>query len=136
VPLDIIDQIKQHGYSSDPEKIWDSIRGILKKVPKGRLYYNRIPTILQMLGYQKTINFNDQNSVVRDIVLEFKKINARYEQLKSGFSSRKYFPSLRFIAFKLLEKHGAQFEYKIPYVRTPRKEVLLESIWSEISFPN
>lgn len=134
VPKEIICHIKEEGYNTDPEFVWDSIRDTLKSIPKGRLYYNRIPTILQILGYQRKIDFKDQNHVIRDICLEFRKINAKYEQIKSMFGGRKYFPSLRFIAFKLLQKHGANFEYKIPFVRTPRKQVLLETIWNEITF--
>lgn len=134
VPSEIISKIRQIGYNTDPDYIWDSIRTTLKSIPKGRLYYNRIPTILQILGYQRKINFKDQSQLIQEIVLDFRKMNAKYEQIKSRFGDRKYFPSLRFIAFKLLQKHGAVFEYKIPFVRTPRKQVLLETIWNEISF--
>ena len=43
--------------------------------------------------------------------------------------NRVYFPSLRFIAFKLLQLHGIEFKYKIPFVRTPRKLKAMEQIW-------
>lgn len=135
VPVDIIDTINEAEYNSDPAYIWDSIRDILKTIPGGRKYYNRIPTILSMLGYKHKIDFQDQDYVIRDICLEFRKINAKYELIKSRFENRKYFPSMRFIAFKLLEKHGAHFQYRIPFVRTPRKQVLLEELWIQISFP-
>jgi hypothetical protein len=135
VPEDVIETIKETEYSTDPLYIWDSVRDILKTIPNGRKYYNRIPTILSKLGYKHKIDFQDQDYIIKDICLEFRKINAKYELIKSRLEGRKYFPSLRFIAFKLLEKHGAEFQYRIPFVRTPRKQVLLESIWDEISFP-
>lgn len=135
VPESIINVIKEYNYNTDPAHVWDSIRDILKKIPKGRTYYNRIPTILSMLGYKHKIDFQDQDYVIKDICLDFRRINAKYELIKSRLENRKYFPSLRFIAFKLLEKHGAHFQYRIPFVRTPRKQVLLETIWNEIAFP-
>lgn len=135
VPDSIMETVQESEYNSDPEHIWDSIRDILKKIPQGRKYYNRIPTILSKLGYELKIDFQDQDYVIKDICLEFRRINAKYELIKSCLT-RKYFPSMRFIAFKLLEKHGAEFQYKIPFVRTPRKQVLLEEIWTELSFPN
>ena len=64
VPNEIISQIKQEGYNTDPDHIWDSIRDTLKSIPNGRLYYNRIPTILQILGYQRKIDFKDQSMFI------------------------------------------------------------------------
>ena len=132
VPKIVIDYIIEEGYDENEEKIWDSIRDILKK-RNWRIYYNRIPTILQILGFSRKIEFGDKNSFVRDVVADFKILNYRFEMRKDGMIGRKYFPSLRYIAFKLLEKHGAQFQYRIPFVRTPRKMKMLEDIWNEIN---
>jgi hypothetical protein len=132
VPKMVIDYIVEEGYDDDVEKIWDSIRGILKK-RNWRIYYNRIPTILQILGFGRKIEFGDKNSFVRDVVADFKILNYRFEMRKDDMVGRKYFPSLRYIAFKLLEKHGAQFQYRIPFVRTPRKMKMLEDLWNEIN---
>ena len=98
-----------------------------------RLYYNRIPTILQILGYARKIDFNDLNCFVIGVVDEFKKINYKFDLVKIGLEDRTYFPSLRFVAFKLLQKHGAEFQYRIPFVRTPKKLELLEKLWDIIS---
>lgn len=130
VPQHVVDTIQQEGYNSHPDLIWESIRTILKK-HKWRTYYNRIPTILQMLGHQEKIEFGDNNAFVRELVNDFKKVSQRFEQLKPTLG-RSYFPNLRFIAFKLLERSGAQFQYKIPFVRTPRKEKMLNELWELI----
>jgi len=39
-----------------PEKVWDSIRKILKKTGYTN-YYNRIPTILEVMGYEYKIDW-------------------------------------------------------------------------------
>lgn len=131
VPPEVVETVRNEGYDENPEKIWDSIRSILKK-HQWRMYYNRIPTILQMLGYQEKIDFGDSNAFVRQLVLEFKQISQKFEQEKSNLE-RTYFPNLRFVAFKLLERSGAQFQYKIPFVRTPRKEKMLNELWEILS---
>ena len=128
VPKFIIEHIQSTGYDKDPDFIWDSIRTILKN-KKWSLYYNRIPIIIQIIGYNRKIDFGDSNEFLENVVTDFKMISSRYEQLKSSIG-RSYFPSLRFIAFKLIIKHGATFQYRIPYIRTPRKIDLLEGIWS------
>ena len=129
VPKRIINYINLVGYNKSPELLWESIRRILKE--KGwRLYYNRIPTILQLLGESKTINFQDQALLISEIVNDFRKLSASFDR-RPG--TRKYFPNLRFIALKLLEAHGAVFEYMIPFIRTPRKIATMESVWRELA---
>lgn len=78
VPKDVIDEIKKVGFSQDPDKIWNEIRGILKK-RKGRKYYNRIPTILEILGFQKV--GVDKNSLVNEIIDDFRIISGESERL-------------------------------------------------------
>ena len=127
VPRLVMDTIRVQGYDSDPSKIWNSIRSILKA--RGwRLYYNRIPVILDKLGYHLRINFNDQHAFILMIVNEFRKISAKFEEIKDRLE-RSYFPCLRYIAFKLLKEHGAVFEYDIPFLRTPRKEKMMDELW-------
>ena len=65
VPKDLIEDIKKIGFTTNPDLIWNEIREILKK-RKGRKYYNRIPTILEILGFQKV--GVDRNSLVLGIV--------------------------------------------------------------------
>lgn len=127
VPRTVIDHIKERGYDHNPVRIWDSIRTILKE-KKWRQYYNRIPIILNQLGYQEKIEYGDQNAFVLELINEFKKISHRFEEIKETLK-RKYFPNLRYVAFKLLQEYGATFQYQIPFLRTPRKEKHLDELW-------
>lgn len=128
VPRLVITTIVQKGYDPHPDRVWNSIRKLLKE-HNWSLYYNRIPVILEQLGYKRKINFNDQNAFVLHIVNEFRKISARFEELKPQLE-RTYFPNLRYVVFKLLQENGATFEYSIPFLRTPRKEKVMDEIWS------
>lgn len=127
VPRMIILHLKSVGYDRHPDRVWDSVRSILKKNNWSQ-YYNRIPIILDQLGFDRKINFGDSNAFVLNIVNEFRKISARFEELKPHLV-RCYFPNLRYVAFKLLIEHGAVFEYKIPFLRTPRKEKVMDELW-------
>ena len=55
--------------------------------------------------------------------------SGRFNERKAELG-RVYFPSLRFVAFKLLEMHGVTFGYKVPFVRTPRKLKAMEATWA------
>lgn len=127
VPREVIETIQEVGYNSDPAFVWDSIRGILK-TKRWRKYYNRIPVILDQLGFGGKIEFGDQHEFVLMLMNEFRKVSARFEQIKRDLD-RSYFPNLRYIAFKLLEEYGAEFQYRIPFLRTPRKEKAMDDLW-------
>lgn len=71
----------------------------------------------------------DKNSLVRGIIDDFRIISGRFNERKEMLG-RVYFPSLRFIAFKLLEMHGIKFGYKVPFARTPRKLKAMEVTWA------
>lgn len=130
IPRLVIDTIEIEGYDDHPDRVWNSIRDILKR-NKWSHYYNRIPVILDKLGYKRKINFGDESEFVRHIVNEFRKISARFEQMKSQLT-RAYFPNLRYIVFKLLQENGAEFEYAIPFLRTPRKERMMDDLWEQL----
>lgn len=127
VPRLVICTIKQEGFDDHPDRVWDSVRSILKK-HKWSHYYNRIPVILDQLGFKRKIDFGDSNAFILNIVNEFKKISAKFEDLKPHLV-RCYFPNLRYVAFKLLIEYGAIFQYKIPFLRTPRKEKMMDDLW-------
>lgn len=133
VPPDVVEYIVNSGFDRHPDRVWDSIRTILKqkKDKKWTRYYNRIPTILQILGFERKINFGDQNSFILELVNDFKKVQAAFERIKPTLS-RTYFPNLRYVAFRLLQQHGAMFEYRIPFLRTPSKEKMLDELWNLI----
>lgn len=62
------------------------------------------------------------------IIRDFQCLSVRFERIKLQLN-RVYFPSLRFIACKLLEAHQVTFEFRVPLVRTPRKLKSMEKIW-------
>lgn len=127
VPRLIIVHIQAVGFDPHPDRVWDSVRSILKKNQWSN-YYNRIPVILDQLGFERRIDFGDSNQFVLELVNEFRRISARFEELKPTLV-RCYFPNLRYVAFKLLVEHGAVFQYKIPFLRTPRKEKQMDELW-------
>lgn len=126
----IILDIQYAGYNKDPRYVWESIRMLLKA--KGlRQYYNRIPTIIQRLGLPYRINVQDPRAIVED----FKALHYAFDHTSL---ERKYFPNLRFICFKMLERHGAEFGFHVPLIRTPRKLQPLQDLWFHLldSLPN
>jgi hypothetical protein len=127
VPRVIVLHIQSVGFDQHPDRVWDSVRAILKKNNWSQ-YYNRIPIILDQLGFERKIDFGDNNAFVLNLVNEFRKISCRFEELKPQLV-RSYFPNLRYVAFKLLQEHGAVFQYKIPFLRTPRKEKMMDELW-------
>lgn len=131
ISKEVISDIKNIGFNSDPRYVWDSIRSILKQ--KGlRKYYNRIPTIIQRLGLPYRIHVKDPLEVVND----FKAVHCAFDQ--QTLPDRKYFPNLRFICLKMLERHSATFGFRVPLIRTPRKLKPLQDLWVQLidSLPN
>lgn len=46
---------------------------------------------------------------------------------------RAYFPNLRYVALKLFEKEGMEFQYRVPMLQTRRKIVQLNNMWSSLA---
>ena len=123
VPDHIVSLVK--AYYKEGE--WDGVRKILKHY-KLRLYYNRIPYILQQI--------TKLNSVGKVTAIQYQKIQYNYrwfciwyEQHKSKFQ-RLYFPSMRFIALKCMELADVPLNYEIPLARTERKYKQLMVLWN------
>lgn len=111
---------------TDQPDLWNQARKILKHY-KQRLYYNRIPFILQQItktNSSKKIHADQYRAIMAD----FERFCFLYEQHKH-FMNRKYFPNMRFIALKLLAHHGVTFNYEIPVARNKQKRKELEEIW-------
>ena len=126
---EVLELVRHYGYDEDRGRIWESIRGTLKRHGLRR-YYNRIKTIICILGWEKKVVV--QNSILEDIVKEFKRMSRWFDNEYVG--SKKYFPPLRFIALKLLIVHGEWFSYEVPLVRTERKKKPLQEIWEELFY--
>lgn len=108
--------------SKDP---WNDCRKILKHY-KQRSYYNKIPMILRNM---KIKGFIVKGNLIEELVNEFRSISLKFEEYRD-LHDRSYFPNLRFIVIKLLEKHGVTSIYTIPKMRTDRKHRSLDQLWN------
>ena len=109
--------------NKDRGQVWNSCRKLLKEYGWSK-YYDNIPYILQRVGYEYKIIFNGN---IDDIMNDFQKIVWKFK--KDGFKGRKYLINYRFIALKLMERHGVVFEYYIPKLQTSRKIPEFEQVW-------
>lgn len=106
------------------QHIWKNTRATLKACGY-RKYYNRIPRILFLNGYQKMIKLSSE--IYERILIRFQQLEYLFDQQ----TERKYFPSLRYVCFKLLQEEGLDHQYPIACIITYRKQVLLDSFWNK-----
>jgi transposase len=115
-----------------PCLMWDTIWKVLK-TNKISNYYNRIPAILKRLKLSSPTN---NRCIYNYVVEDFKMLDRVFKIVKRDMK-RSYFPSLRFIALKLLQRHGYQLPINIPFARTPAKikrlEEDYETLWNKVS---
>ena len=132
VPLEVLALFDEYGL--DDDNLWESVRFTLK-VNGMRKYYNMIPTIVKKLGGYESIYWGNDYAVLTSIIDHFKRMSIKWDSKEESWVAYKremgwrYFPLIRYIAFKLLEEHGAEFEYYIPRIRTLRKIPKLEKMW-------
>jgi len=130
--MELIVDLRRYGYDARPTHVWESIRGFIKQSEYGNIYYNRIPSIMHMMGLRMRIDVKNNHAFIKSIVDEFRVVNARFDRLED---KPKYFPNMRFIALKFLHDFGAKFDFDIPLIRTKRKLKPLEIIWNSIKLP-
>jgi|APGre2960657404_1045060.scaffolds.fasta_scaffold01276_7 hypothetical protein len=125
--IDILDEIAHElpiniSYTP-PCMIWNAIWEVLK-TNKFSKYYSRIPTIIKHLNLTE---YKSKNSVMvfLKVMDDFKEMDRIFNIVKDTMS-RAYFPSLRFIALKLLDRHQFTLPIAIPYARTAVKVDRLE----------
>lgn len=106
--------------------VFQNVRKILKHYGM-RIYYNRIPFILQAIGLSKSPKPTNQQ--YRDIMVEYDRFHEWFMNRRTGLR-RYYFPSMRFLALKWLHQFSIELPYRIPLARTNRKEKELEEIWT------
>jgi len=129
IPLEVVCSIRHYGYDKEPEKIWNSIRKILKCLDWSK-YYNRIPGIIELLGHGKG-KFDFE--VIQRLFLKFRAMSVRFDSLDK--ESRKYFPNLRYVALRMLDEAGVGFAFHVPWIRTKRKEKVMQDIFSLLTLP-
>jgi hypothetical protein len=109
---------------------WNDTRKILKHY-KQRRYYDNIPMILRQLKHDRCftqVNFD----VLESVVKMFMHLSDKFERTKQEYS-RRYFPNIRFIVFKILDAHGIKPNYPVPQIRTTRKQKSLEALWVSLT---
>jgi hypothetical protein len=107
---------------------WENIRRVLKKSKLPKLY-NQIPLIIRKLGKGNCIEFENFHQSYIAILKEFNRIHYKFNCKE--YERKRYFPNLRFVALKLIEKYGGKFLIDIPFIRTKRKYKVLEKIINE-----
>lgn len=128
VKQEVVDELEfLLGYDHlDSKTVWNVIREWLKS--RGlRKYYNRIPQIIFRLGYPVLEGYSVEKYWW--ILEDFEKMHKKFEKKKGVV----YFPNLRFISFKLMEKYGIRYTFHVPMVRTKRKQLRLDILWCELN---
>lgn len=111
-------------------KSWEDIRAVLKQQGASR-YYNCIPSIMAHLKLERPITLDWDHFLFEKMICDFKHFQCEYAKCKP---SNKYFPSLRYIAFKILQDNDADFN-DVQFIRTRRIEDKLDKIWDAIRWP-
>ena len=112
-------------FDFDEKDIWEVIRGYLKKMGLKR-YYNRIPSIIWRMGYDVLDGYSWTKYL--SILDDFEKMHKKFVK-GAGLV---YFPNLRFICFKLMEKYGIRYRFYVPMIRTFRKRARLDELCEEL----
>jgi hypothetical protein len=129
VKKEIVEECEVLDGLEDVERTWEVVRSYLKRIGK-RKYYNRIPMILGKLGYPILEGYTWEKYL--EMLNDFEKMHQKFMK-RDGVS---YFPNLRFICFKLMEKYGVRYRIKVPMVRTLRKKERLDLLWDELNSEN
>jgi hypothetical protein len=128
-PSKIIKIVRNHLKPSvRRSSLWNQVRHALKQNNLS-LFYNRIPLLIKL-----TIGLKPRGvtyDAVQKILNDFNFFHYQFNNHLAERWSRKYFPNLRFIALKLMQKHGITFPYKVPLVRTCRKKKYLEGLYAQ-----
>ncbi len=117
--------------SLDPASplIWTQVRRVLKTEGALRTYQNSIPTIIRKLGGPPVIRWEWEQYL--EVMSDFCRLSVKFDQSRALGSVRRYFPSLRFIALKLLRISGAVFNVPVPLAVVARKVREMEEWWYE-----
>lgn len=115
-------------------QMWETVREALKE-HRYHIYYNRIPAILASLSMIQYKIFANEGKF-SNILADFDRMHQVFAKIKHTLH-RKYFPSLRYVALRLMEKHNVRQPFEIPLTRTVQKRAELaeiyDAIWSYIT---
>lgn len=113
----------------DGGNVWDVVRGYLKQNGL-RCYYNRIPQIIFRLGYKVLEGYSVEKYWC--MLEDFEKMHLKFDAMEKE-DGVVYFPNLRYICFRLMEKYGVRYTFKVPMVRTMRKKPRLDTLWDVLN---
>lgn len=116
-------------------EVWDTARQLLKQ-NKMQIYYNRIPSILDDMDFFKTKLPPFPGCLLIRVLDDFTRLELAFQRIKTTLK-RKYFPNLRFVALKLMDKYQIPYLHDyIPKTRTSKKNIeltaLYEQLWLEV----
>lgn len=108
---------------------WDKVHKILRD-HKYQVFYNRVPAILEIFE-PVSISFKGIITpiIFHKILNKFRKMDTIFNKEKKNLG-RKYFPSLRFIALKLLDEYGIKLPITIPLTRTTARLTSLTNTYN------
>lgn len=112
----------------DQDRLWEEVRRILK-TNGWRLYYNRIPAILARLHLVP--RSPSSTGTFQRIMEDFKRMHHVFSTIKKSLG-RVYFPNLRYVAVRLMERHHIHLPFNIPKTRTFKKQESLDHIYEKI----
>ncbi len=110
-------------------RIWLLIRAVLKSQNTLRTYQNSIPTIIRKLGGPPVIQWDWEQ--FQEVMSDFCRLSVKFDAERGQPGKRKYFPSLRFMALKLLKIAGVKMNVQIPLAVVARKVREMEEWWYE-----
>jgi len=106
----------------DPSKVWNIVRRQLKDM-RMQLYYNRIPAILAHPPIRAHLPWYTPPRVHdghRRVMRDFQLLHRAFDEIRP-YLKRSYFPNMRYVALRLMERHDLLPPYAIPFARTARK---------------
>ena len=128
IPPNVLVTILMNDYDKHPDRIFSSIRKILK-ANKMSKYVLRIQSIIHKLGHPYTIKVK---ASLQDMENQFRQASFEFERRKH-LLNRKYFPNLKFWALKILQHNETEFGFKIPLLQTSRIRRKLNIIWNDFN---
>jgi hypothetical protein len=128
VPDHVLAAMPKSLYALDQDHLWEEVRRILKQ-HGWRLYYNRIPAILARLHLVP--RSPSSTCTFQRIMEDFHRMHRVFSEIKQRLG-RIYFPNLRYVAVRLMERHRIRLPFTIPKTRTFKKQESLDTIYDTI----
>jgi hypothetical protein len=129
IPFEVFEQVINNVDYANESELWRNISTILSKSGNCK-YVNRIPIITSKMGYPPFFHTRRLEFILE----RFYKASARFDHLKDRdqLDGRKYFPNLRYVAFRLLAEHEAKFNYPVILLKTKSKLAPMDALYNKL----